>query len=114
MDTTITTIAMLRPAVVANERDTRQVIGQNAAVKHGHSTDKIDQVVKDFEKMFLAQMLQPMFEGLSTDGMFGGGRTEKVMRSFMIDGYAQQMVDAGFSGFGDELRQQLINMQEKG
>ena len=27
-----------------------------------------------FEASFLSQMLKPMFEGLKTDGMFGGGQ----------------------------------------
>ena len=31
----------------------------------------------EFEEMFLAQMLQPMFDALPTDGTFGGGAGER-------------------------------------
>ena len=32
-----------------------------------------DKTAKDFESMFMSQMLQPMFEGLGVDPTFGGG-----------------------------------------
>jgi flagellar protein FlgJ len=39
----------------------------------------------EFEQMFLAQMLQPMFDALPSDGMFGGGAGERLFRSFQVD-----------------------------
>ena len=49
----------------------------------------IDKTSKDFESMFLTQMLQPMFEGLGVDPTFGGGHGEEVMRSFLVQEYGK-------------------------
>ena len=37
---------------------------------------RVRETAEAFEASFLSQMLKPMFEGLSTDGPFGGGEAE--------------------------------------
>ena len=39
-------------------------------------TEEIRQTAEDFEAFFLSRMVETMFEGISTDGMFGGGNGE--------------------------------------
>lgn len=73
----------------------------------------IDKVAGDFEGMFMAQMLQPMFEGLQTDPVFGGGHGEEVMRSFMVQEYGKSLVRHGHLGLADEIKKSMIRTQEK-
>ena len=77
------------------------------------ATPRMRQTAQDFEAAFLAQMLKPMFEGLSTDGPFGGGQGEETWRSFMIDAMAKQTVRAGGIGLADRVMSEMIRMQEQ-
>ena len=56
---------------------------------------------KDFEQMFLSQMLSPIFNALKTDGPFGGGHAEGMYRSFLVDAYAKAMTRSGGIGIAD-------------
>lgn len=68
----------------------------------------------DFETMCLTNLLSPMFEGLSTDGPFGGGHAEETMRSFYVGAMAKQMAQRGGIGISDMMQSQLLKLQEKG
>ena len=74
---------------------------------------KIRQAAEEFEASFLAQMLQPMFQGLSTDGPFGGGQSEGVFRSLLVDEYARGMARAGGVGIAQAVGNELLRMQER-
>jgi flagellar protein FlgJ len=73
---------------------------------------QIKKTAEDFEASFLSEMLKPMFEGLSTDGPFGGGEAEGTWRSFMIDAMAKQTVKAGGIGLSGTVMSEMIKMQE--
>lgn len=76
------------------------------------ATARLRKTAEDFEAAFLSQMLKPMFEGLKTDGPFGGGDAEGTWRSFMIDAMAKQAVRAGGVGLSDTILSEMIKMQE--
>ena len=78
------------------------------------ATARMRETAEAFEASFLAQMLKPMFEGLSTDGPFGGGEAEGTWRGFMIEAMAKQTVRAGGVGLADSVLAQMIKMQEQG
>jgi Rod binding domain-containing protein len=67
----------------------------------------------EFEEMFLAQMLQPMFDALPTDGAFGGGTGERMFRSFQVNEYAKAITKSGGIGIADAVTRHIITMQEK-
>lgn len=75
-------------------------------------TDKMRATAEAFEASFLSQMMKPMFEGLSTDGMFGGGEAEGTWRGFLVDAMARQTVKAGGVGLADEVVARMLKMQE--
>jgi flagellar protein FlgJ len=77
-------------------------------------TARMRETAEAFEASFLAQMLKPMFEGLRTDGPFGGGEGEETWRSFMIEAMARQTVKAGGIGLADSVVAQMLKMQEQG
>ena len=75
-------------------------------------TPRMRETAEQFEASFLSQMLKPMFEGLKTDGPFGGGDAEATWRSFMIEAMAKQTVKAGGIGLADTVVAQMLKMQE--
>lgn len=76
-------------------------------------TSRMRETAEAFEASFLAQMLKPMFEGLRTDGPFGGGQGEETWRSFMIEAMAKQTVRSGGIGLADQVVSQMLKMQEQ-
>ncbi|KQS56153.1 rod-binding protein [Brevundimonas sp. Leaf363] len=77
------------------------------------NSDRMRATAESFEASFLSEMLKPMFQGLSTDGPFGGGDAEQTWRSFMIDAMAKQTVKAGGVGLADTVMAEMIKMQEQ-
>lgn len=69
------------------------------------------EAARDFEAMAITQMLQPMFEGLKTDGMFGGGHGEMVMRGFLLNEYGKSIAAAGGIGLSDQVYTEILRMQ---
>jgi flagellar protein FlgJ len=65
-----------------------------------------------FESVFLSQFLGSMFEGISTDGPFGGGQGEAMFRSLMLDEYGKQIEARGGIGLSSAITRQLLHAQE--
>ncbi|MDQ1153376.1 rod-binding protein [Brevundimonas sp. SORGH_AS_0993] len=80
----------------------------------GASNQKLKETADAFEASFLSQMLKPMFEGLSTDGLFGGGQAEGTWRSFLLDEIAKKTVASGGIGLSSRVMTEMLKMQEKG
>ncbi|WP_125257274.1 rod-binding protein [Brevundimonas fluminis] len=74
--------------------------------------DRIKQTAEAFEASFIAQMLRPMFEGVSTEAPFGGGEAEATWRGFLLDEMGKQVARAGGVGLADHVMAQMIQMQE--
>ena len=80
-------------------------------VLSGADESRIRQTAQQFEATFMAQMLRPMFEGLSTEAPFGGGHAEETWRGFMIDEMGKQITRAGGVGLADQVMAAMIRMQ---
>ena len=76
------------------------------------SRDRMRETAEQFEASFLSQMLKPMFEGLKTDGMFGGGEAEGTWRGFLLDAMAKTTVAAGGIGLAGAVMTEMLKMQE--
>jgi len=70
------------------------------------------EAARSFENMFVAQMLGPMFEGLSTAAPFGGGPGEAAFRSLLVDEYAKSIGRAGGIGLSDRIYAEMLKLQE--
>jgi len=66
---------------------------------------------EDFESVFVSQMMEPMFQGLKTDGMFGGGSGEQVFRSLMIQEVGKEISAGGGIGIADSVYGEMLRMQ---
>ena len=102
-----TALLTLQSAQFAAQTATQQQ--SVSAASHGKGNAKLG---LDFEAMCLSNMLTPMFEGLTTDGPFGGGQGEGAMRSFYIDAIAHHLAKRGGIGISDMMQKQLLRMQE--
>ena len=80
-----------------------------------HPTANISAAKKaaqEFEGVFISEFLGNMFEGISTDGPFGGGQGEAMFRSLMLDEYGNQISASGGFGLADAITKSLLAHQE--
>ena len=74
--------------------------------------DELRRAAEEFESVFLAEMLAPMFDGLETDGLGGGGMGEEIFRPMLVERYAEAISRAGGVGIADSIVRELIRLQE--
>lgn len=68
-------------------------------------------VAEQFERMFISEMLGPMFQGIETDGPFGGGNAEATFRPMLLDQYADSIAKQGGIGIADKVMAEILKMQ---
>jgi len=73
--------------------------------------DEFDAAAKDFEAMFVTEMMKPMFEGIKVDSTFGGGKGEEIFRGMMLQEYGKMMAETGQLGIAEHVKTELIAMQ---
>lgn len=76
------------------------------------SLTRAKEAAEDFEAFFMTKMMESMYEGVSTDGMFGGGHAEKIYRSMLLTEYGKIMAKTGTIGISDSIMDSIIQMQE--
>lgn len=72
----------------------------------------IDTAARDFEAMFIAEMMKPMMETVQTDEQFGGGKGEDVFRGLLTQEYGKKMAAAGGIGLASSIGAALLQAQE--
>lgn len=76
------------------------------------SSEQVDKVAKDFESMFMSQMLDQMFGDTSGTEAFGDSETGDIYKSLMMDEYGKQISKAGGIGIADYVKRELLKEQE--
>jgi flagellar protein FlgJ len=74
---------------------------------------KATEAAQEFEAVFAAEMMKPMFEGISSDGMFGGGKGEEVFHGMLVQEYGKLMAQTGSIGIADSVKEEMIRMQSQ-
>lgn len=85
---------------------------KNALKGASGDKEKVRAAAEDFEAVFISQMLKPMFEGVETDPMFGGGAAEETWRSMLVDQYGRIISKSGGVGISKYVQDTLIKIQE--
>jgi peptidoglycan hydrolase FlgJ len=96
---TQTMLATTKPLAVAAPQPTANVATAKKAAQQ-------------FEGVFVSEFLGSMFEGISTDGPFGGGQGEAMFRSLMLDEYGKQIESRGGFGLTNSITRSLLAHQE--
>lgn len=73
---------------------------------------KTDEAAKDFEAVFLAEMMGPMFSTVEVDPMFGGGPAEEMYKSMIVQEHAKGLAQQGGIGLASHIKEQLIALQQ--
>ena len=69
-------------------------------------------VAEDFEAFFLAQSMESMFAGIEGDPVTGGGQSETVYRSLLMQQYAKVAAKSGGIGIADAVQREILRIQE--
>lgn len=72
---------------------------------------RIQDTAQAFEGQLLGLLMQPMFDGLQTDGPFGGGAGEGTYRGFLVEAIGKQVAKAGGVGLSDPVAREMLRMQ---
>jgi Rod binding domain-containing protein len=74
--------------------------------------DAVRQTAEEFEAMFLAQMLAPIFDSLGSDGLFGGGGGERMFQPLLVQEYGKAIAANGGVGIADAVQREILKLQE--
>ncbi len=66
---------------------------------------------REFEAVFISEMMKPMFEGIEVDEMFGGGKGEEIFRSMMLQEYGKEIASLDVIGIQNQVLNKLIELQ---
>ena len=103
-------MAELSPALAAAKLAAQAPAAAEPA--HARNRKEVERAAEEFEAVFLAQMLEHMFEGIRADGPFGGGHAEEMYRSFMLQEYGKAMAKGGGVGIADMVKREMLRAQE--
>jgi len=72
---------------------------------------RIANAAEEFEAVFIAQMLAPLFSSVETPAIAGGGKSEEFFKSLLQESYAKAMAERGGFGIADHVKSTLIDLQ---
>ncbi|MFM8941561.1 MAG: rod-binding protein [Phenylobacterium sp.] len=78
----------------------------------GMDPTKVEGAARDFEAVFISQMLSHMWSGVKVDETFGGGHGEEMFRSMMVEEQGKMMAKSGGFGLADHVKATMLRIQE--
>lgn len=81
-------------------------------LEHLKGARSAEAAARNFEAFFIARMLDQVFEGVETDGLFGGGQGEKVWRSMLNQEYGKVIAKQKGVGIADMVQAEILKIQE--
>ncbi len=85
-------------------------IGKYSGIKN---EKKLEEAAKEFEAVFVSEMMKPMFEGIEVDETFGGGQAEKIFRGMMLQEFGKTIAETGRVGIAPHIKEAMIKLQEQ-
>lgn len=80
-------------------------------LKSANNAQRIKETARDFEAVFLSEMLKPMFEGIESNEMFGGGKGEEVFHGMLVQEYGKKIAEKDITGIQTQVMNAMIEMQ---
>jgi Rod binding domain-containing protein len=78
---------------------------------------KTHQAAQDFEAVFIAEMIRPIFDELTEEQnplTGGGGYEQQVYNSFLVDQLGKSVAQRGGVGIAANVERELLKLQEIG
>ncbi|HTZ79848.1 MAG TPA: rod-binding protein [Stellaceae bacterium] len=94
------------PSTQAPTTSATQAAASATDVAAAHKT------AEDFEAFFLSQAMDSMFAGINGDPVTGGGQSETVYRSLLLQQYAKVAAKSGGIGIADAVQREILRIQE--
>ena len=69
------------------------------------------EAARQFEAVFLQQMLKPMFASVGRDPLFGGGNEGAIYRDFLVDALARALARAGGIGIAKAVEGEIAELR---
>jgi peptidoglycan hydrolase FlgJ len=104
--------ALSTPGVSASDIASGGATASKAKASKAPDDKSVAKAATEFEAQFVSQMLTQMWQGIETDGYFGGGNGEEMFRGLMINEYGKQIAQSGKLGIADNVRNAMLKMQE--
>ncbi len=76
------------------------------------NAQQIDAASKDFESMFVGQMMEQMFGDSLGDQAFGDSETGEIYKGLMMDAYGKEIAKSGGIGIASYVKTELLKLQE--
>ncbi|MBL4805565.1 MAG: rod-binding protein [Alphaproteobacteria bacterium] len=102
-----TTLALLQ----VGQSDTTKAAKSLKDAQKTKELEKVTETAREFESVFIAEMLKPMFAGTELEAPFGGGKGEEIFQGMMLQEYGKILSQTGGIGLADHVRDQMISMQ---
>lgn len=80
--------------------------------KLNQADPNVEKTAKEFEAVFISQMLENMYSGVQPNEITGGGNAETTFRSMLFQEYGKGIANAGGIGIADNIKQEIIKLQE--
>jgi Rod binding domain-containing protein len=77
------------------------------------SAARADAAAKEFEAVFIAQLLEPLFSSVETPAVAGGGKSEAFFNSLLQENYAKAFAERGGFGLADQVKAALLDIQAR-
>ena len=95
-----------------NPAESLQQVSRAPKFSKDMSPETVRARAEEFEAFFLSQILNTMFKGIKTDGLFGGGHGEEVFREMQFQEYGKSIARSGGVGIADSIVRQMLSLQE--
>lgn len=102
-----TTLALLQ----VGQSDTSKAAKSLKDAQKSKDMDEVMATAREFEAVFISEMMKPMFEGTQLEAPFGGGKGEEIFQGMMLQEYGKILSQTGGIGLADHVRDQMINLQ---
>ncbi|HPD82403.1 MAG: rod-binding protein [Alphaproteobacteria bacterium] len=108
-----TSLALMQATQLQAQGQTEKAASNVKKALSDKDMQRFDEAAKDFEAMFVTEMMKPMFEQIKPDAMFGGGKGEEIFQGMMLQEYGKLMAETGQLGIANTVKAELIRMQSE-
>ena len=99
--------------IQSNGISTAMLNAQKATPAKPDPSRGVDAAAKEFEGVFISEMLSHVFGDEKPDAVFDGGHGEEMFKSMLINEYGKKMAEGKGIGLSSQIKSMMIQMQQK-